>query len=149
MLNGWQRLYCVLAVIVVLPALGVWGISKPKWDGAYPAWNCYDLRPHASFTAPEAKAILDSYKGQVLSDGLKLRPETWPQRSDDKPHLFSDCAQELTNIASGLAARESHAKWWNNFLIGALFYLVAFGVLYAFGWSVGWIWRGFFPRRTP
>jgi hypothetical protein len=145
MLNGWQRLYCVLAVVAVLPALALWGLSKPKWDGAYPAWNCYELSGGARYTAQEARVLIESYEGEVLSDHLKLRPETWPPRTDGKPYLFSDCAQDLTEISTGLAAKKAHAAWWNNFLIGGTFYLVAFILLYGLGWSLRWIWRGFFP----
>lgn len=123
-MNGWQRLFFVITAIVVLPALSVWWFSRPKADDERYASGCYDN--NINYVSPaDAEAYLRT------SSNL-----AWP------------CKKSLASIASGHEAKLAVDGWRHDFEQGAVGIGIFLCVLYALGWSAGWIWRGFFPKKA-
>lgn len=57
--------------------------------------------------------------------------------------MWTDCAVQLSDIASGAKADKAMADWFKAAGYGLLGYAIFLSLLYAAGWSVGWVARGF------
>ena len=124
-MNGWQRLFVVLALLVTLPAI-VFGISQ-KPDGSFYLYSCASPS-HVT----QAKAV------QALASG-NYREESW----NEEP----ECLKALQRVASGAEGEERQRQWLRDLRNGAIALTIFFALVYALGWGLGWVWRGFFPKK--
>lgn len=124
-MNGWQRIFVVLALVIALPSLGIWLLSKPSSDGNSYAYGCYESNI-SYVTIKDADVYLRT-----------------------TPGLAFECKKSLAEIASGEVQARNVEQWWKNFKFGVVGIGAFLAVVYALGWAMGWIWRGFFPKRTP
>lgn len=126
-MNGWKRIFVVLFVIAALPALII-AVSTWPWSSSLST----DCATPSRATAEEAAAVL-------IAGGAV------PHRYDS---AAADCRTGLTAIASGAKLAEAKSQWRTAFLIGAAIFLGLFAALYAFGWGVAWIRRGFAKPKS-
>lgn len=124
-LSGWNRLFLFCLLLVVVPALSVWALAWPSSSKSFSTYNCANI-----YSATQRKA----------ADHL-LRRDYLDRESS---HL-GECQADLDEIASGGALSVERTQWRENFGIGAIAIGVLFGSLYAIGFGLGWVWRGFRP----
>lgn len=142
MLNGWQRLFCVCSVILILPGIATWVMVKPSKDAYQFAIECGDLNRGYDFSPATAASALAEHPTAV-SDSLRGAKAIQTYAADGRPVMWSDCAAKLGTIASGEVAKQKRAEWIGLLGYGALFYAALLGSMYAAGWSLGWVLRGF------
>ncbi|MGN6223674.1 MAG: hypothetical protein ACTHN1_08520 [Pseudoxanthomonas sp.] len=127
-LNGWQRLYVVLLLVVGLP-LGVAGFySMPnEHEGHY--------------TGCEKPSYADPAEaGRLLATG---EWREWPSSREPT------CMFALREIADGTKYRQAMRSWRDSVQSGIIAFVILFGAIYLFGLGIGWVWRGFFPKKNP
>ncbi|WP_457097887.1 hypothetical protein [Lysobacter sp. P5_B9] len=125
-MNGWQRLYVFALILISSATFGIWRFQKPS-DSFY-AVGC-DYPMYA--TEGDAKNHLG--------------------RHDYREHDFAQeprCYESLREIAIGEAAAAAEQRWREAFRIGALTLAILFAFIYAIGFGIGWVWRGFFPKKS-
>lgn len=124
-MNGWQRMFVVFSVIVIIIPAAVWIADKP--DGAQAKRWAFSCALRDQNVSPQEAKNLLMFEHDAASG--------------------PDCTDSLKSIASGKAYRDDIARWTGSFKAGALVIGVFLAVVYALGWALGWIWRGFFPKK--
>lgn len=125
-MNGWQRLFALLAVIIILPAIALAAVGFPRANTRSFADGCAEYQ---SYTIQQAQAVLAT-KSYAQSEYSSTR-----------------CEDSLAKIASGNALSEERGRWWDTVQTGAFSIAAFLGVIYALGLAIGWVWRGFFPKK--
>ena len=126
-MNGWQRLFVLISAIVIgLPA-AIWVGNTPETNGSYYIAGCRDSGP---YTADDAKNTL----GRT--------------QYEQAEYSIYNCQDELTKIATGAKEAERWNDWRKDFRNGAIGIACFLSALYALGWALGWVWRGFFPKKS-
>jgi hypothetical protein len=139
-LNGWMRLYVVLAIaIFVLTAVSV---QKPDFGYVYLG----EFLPKL----PERPCVPE-YQGDCDSDMRFLRDFQFQKKyeiSDDisvteDERYTSEQVMEAYKLAKAKADKAYRSKVIEVYLNAFYGYLVAMISLYAIGWAIAWIRRGF------
>ena len=125
-LNGWQRLWVVVSVITLGLTLGVVGLIWPERDDRVLS----DLR------SPACKAWRELPSGFV--------PDTPPEWREECYSLRSVLYYQKINLSS----EEDYRRYLVRARVKTVFlalssWVAAVVVLYVFGWSIGWVARGF------
>jgi hypothetical protein len=123
-MNGWQRLFVVLTACISMAGMALWLISKPASDGRGYAYGCYES--NISYVS-------------IKDADVHLRTT---------PGLAFECKKSLAEIASGKSHQKSMNSWYGDLKVGAVTVSVFLAMVYALGWAAGWIWRGFFPKKS-
>jgi hypothetical protein len=134
-LNGWQRLYVVLAVGLA-GFNAVWFLREAPWGVIIRALNA----THAEDIADEA--VRSGRAAPWVHSGHDLLELTYPMSAGDFIEKYKDRNSVEYHKYLEAVARES-AGWWQNLGLVALIWIIEIGLLYAFGWVVAWIRRGF------
>lgn len=128
-LNGWQRLWVVVSVLLVLPIALFTVQLCPKRDPNI-------LR---DLVAPECNVL------RTLPPGFV--PLTYPRNDDPCRALETFLYLERVDVRSVTDyERYLSTGKWKAFGIGLTTWIVLCGLIYSAGWSVAWIKRGF--RQT-
>ncbi len=139
-LNGWQRLWVIFSLIslVFLLIAAIMLFPSPT-----------DISHNDSIleklsTASKAKLAPADDKGIIWDDvvGLKVEMPNKYVFSFAKGVKESDAeivSAEYFNILREIA----YIKKFQFVLFALVIWLGAIGVIYAFGWSIGWVYRGF------
>ena len=120
-MNGWQRMFVVLAAIVVVPTLALWWSAKPKLDGTSYAYGCYESQ--ISYVSIKDA---DTYLRTV-------------------PGLTFECKKSLAFIASGQQHAADEKEWRSNFRDGATIIVIGLVAFYALAGQ----WAGFGAGSSP
>jgi hypothetical protein len=141
-LNGWQRLFVLFLALSVLAAGAVMVSAFPDRSdtGAYTVYAC-DLSIDAWDVTPAAAAF-------YLRNGTI--PAAARGYAGDPPRdgsIDPECRKQLTQIAAG--TRYRHLLWgWLVTCLETVGWLAGGAyVVYLLGSVLGWVWRGFFPRK--
>jgi hypothetical protein len=139
-LNGWQRIFVAIAVIGIVTVYPLGKLKEPSKDevklAAYlpklPAWPCESKNKEdcSVFYFANFLEHLEVYK----VDGVDLEEDkryTQQQVEDAAKRAWADAQKEHSEKQFTIY-REFYTKFF-LFLAG----------LYAFGWGIGWIKRGF------
>lgn len=140
-MNGWRRLFVVVALIVSVPAAALWWINKPLEKDELR--NLYACEFAAAPESMEQLRQTDLRYKELLASGKpadRLVAKYMPQAD-------ADCAERMSKILDGRAFAESSANWWQDFRNGLLALSVFLGSIYAIGFGLGWVWRGFRPKK--
>lgn len=127
-LNGWQRMYVVVAMLVGIPSAAIGFYSMPNEREDF--YTSCDTPSYA--TAEEASRLLTNGKWRE-----------WTSSTEPT------CMLTLQKIADGTTYRQSMKAWRDGWRVGLISFVIFFGAIYLLGLGVGWIWRGFFPKKTP
>lgn len=124
-LNGWQRLFVLLVAVTAIPALTIWLFSRPSLEDSWFAAGC----EQSLYTSAEALSAVNSqsYRQATYSD--------------------SHCGVSLSAIAQGIPYRQSMTAWIEDLKVGLLSLSVFLAAIYALGYGIGWVWRGFRPQK--
>jgi len=140
-LNGWQRLWVVLTVLsLLLIAVAVW-FRWPAFENSRNYSLYYDslssgvrselIRPG---TREDKDEFIEFYGEMPNGDRLRFKKGIKQEKADT-------IAQEYTAIVWGHVHKERKRLLMTA---GAVWLGGAFAV-YAFGWAVVWVYRGFRP----
>lgn len=139
-LNGWQRLWVVFSVIllVFLIVAAILLFPSPR-----------DISHNVSImeklsTASKAKLAPADDKGIIWDDvvGLKVEMPNKYVLSFAKGVNESD-AEIVSEEYYSILRRKVYIKRFQFVLLALVIWLGAIGAIYAFGWSIGWVYRGF------
>ncbi|MGA0588818.1 hypothetical protein ACO2Q2_17090 [Dyella sp. KRB-257] len=120
-LGGWMRIYVVIVVMTGSIGLAAAVISKPIGpDDEHPVWQC-----ETSFTQHSAQHYL-------VNNPISKTP----------------CYSRIIDIANGDEDRANRTRWLSGIAKGLTIWVALMVALFLSGWSLGWIWRGFFPSRS-
>lgn len=139
-LNGWQRLWVCVSILAIAPvAIATWK-RLPSQASIANRWEFYDRLPESS----RAKLI------SKASDVLDPKHPTGPTvtASNDHPLFFRG---GVTDAEANIVAAQyndvlrTEAMKRGSALVGAALavWLSLCAALYAVGWAIGWIRRGF------
>lgn len=143
-LNGWQRLWVVFSVILLafLIVAAILLFPSPM-----------DISNNESIieklsTASKAKLAPADDKGIIWDDvvGLKVEMPNKHVLSFAKGVNESD-AEIVSGEYYSILRKKVYIKRFEFVLLALVIWFGAIGVIYAFGWSIGWINRGF--KKKP
>lgn len=136
-MNGWQRLYVVLAGLCALGIGALYASSYPDTSAGSVVWACdglveRDVTPHRA--------------REYLRVGLVPESDRFSYPQGDL-RIEGDCANELQHVANGTLLESKRAEWWGEARKGAGWFLATASIVYLMGMALGWVWRGFFPKK--
>jgi hypothetical protein len=154
-LNGWQRLWVLVSVLyLVLVAL----VTYIFWPTVETTWHRAEFiermpahaRQHVS-TAYSSQYEADREEREVKA---KYPNVEWDGRPKVLPNgavliVKGDDFQQFNAMVaySEIINAEVKAQRWATVGYAALAWLVPCLALYAFGWAIGWVFRGFRTSR--
>lgn len=136
-MNGWQRLFCVFSV-----ACGLLFIVLHR--GSYPTPT-----PPDGTVSVYACALMDTKVDRARAEKY-LQDKSIPSEdrySTDAPD--ADCTVALMDVALGNSRGKLVSVWFKELWADFGVLGISLGGLYALGMALGWIWRGFFPKKRP
>lgn len=133
-MNGWQRLFIFICGLVLVPVLVVSFYSKPKQP--FSSWEI-----KYSCDSTEFSDITYGNVDYFLAKALEIHNENsyWN---------LQKCLTELHAFKDGVKEKEAWARWWSDSYDSIFYSLVFLFIVYAIGRSIGWVWRGFRPKKT-
>jgi hypothetical protein len=147
-LNGWQRAYVLICVILVPMAATTVTIPPANDPAYYRSEYLPKLKP-----IPKSDDDLDIPGFKYLYKGPKGPSEDTRQyKMVDGEVIYEDkrYSQQEVEYAYTQAKLQSEQEYRNGMLkvIGdaLIKYLSLIGALYFFGWMAGWVYRGFRGR---
>lgn len=133
-MNGWHRLF-VLAVVTTGLGFGALHlVDRPNAEAYAAGCNLISWR-----IAPERA------KEWLRAGAIPVSERRSYQTSD--PLEDSVCRSEIEAIASGERYRQDSDRWLNYLRFKVIAFAVFWTIVYVVGRSLGWVWRGFFPKR--
>jgi hypothetical protein len=147
-MNGWQRLFTLLAALTVVPTAAVLYADRPDSSETFWAGECAGSKYYSQADANVALAKMEVF----AKDAPWKRDAHLPQTATDEElaeiiRAVEACKSDLESIASGQELTRSVARWNTRAKAAAVFVSALLLGLYAVGWGLGWVWRGFFPKK--
>ena len=141
-LNGWQRLFALISIIVA-----AWILLAARVPSVEPNVELALMQVSPKY----AKSIKDGKKEYsieefILALGTGLKEFKMPDGVviSENPEILT---QEEVEEAYKLAKEKAKSDYWDmqlsSYLDAFSYYLIAMTSLYAFGWMVAWVIRGF------
>jgi hypothetical protein len=133
-LNGWQRLWVVVAGLGFLAAIQQGLFLGAKYGAQY-EWDVA-----RAFDLPECKAVID------MPSGTKLDPEPHYESPCVHLHIYRSVYEDAPATKEGYSEHIAKHVWKNQKeWIGGLLLIwaVSIGLLYAAGRVVAWVVHGF------
>lgn len=137
-INGWQRLFIVIAV-----ALGVIFCLEARVPPEE-----ISLAPYLAKMSSKYAQSLEKSEGSFAKYFLGENMDEF--KTPDGETLLADkgsLTQDQVNQAYKLASEDASNKHWDktvkSYSQAFKTYIIAMAVIYAIGWSVAWIRRGF------
>lgn len=132
-MNGWQRLYVVAMVPLALLLLVGAVLNFPYESKVHYAFEC----PFEDYSFTQAQAV------EIVATDGKNEPLASYRRGKSWP----ECMKRMKEISSGRALANDRERFWSDVFVGSAAFAVFAALVYSAGWAVGWVWRGFFPRK--
>lgn len=125
-LNGWQRIWVVVSVILLVLTLFVIGVVWPKRE----------VSVLENLNSPKCQMWREVPEG--------FFPEKHPDWKDECYSLQSFLYYQRVNLKS-IADYENYLSWARvkPLTVSLLVWLASIVVIYILGWSIGWIIKGF------
>lgn len=136
-LNGWERLFILLSGLGALALLVAAFTSYPRAspDGSYAVYTCALTESRVS---PRDARVF-------LADGKIPGNRLYSWASAD--FLADSCRDDLTAIRDGKKHINDVLGWAKVCGIVATAYFAFLFCAGLLGRALGWVWRGFFPRK--
>jgi hypothetical protein len=137
-LNGWQRIWIVCGIIIFVIVTIVTIAVLPKRSEITSRW-VYETINSVKKPNEYAYEIRDAYKDYDDIQLIAKIHEKYAKSGDifDKVN-FEEIDKRYKAELDGLFAKQIKC-----ILIGLAIYIGLMLVMYGFGWSIGWIYRGF------
>ena len=143
-LNGWQRLWVLASTLLLLPIAVVTVSTFPALEHvAHQSVFEINLSSDA-----RSKLVAPDEKGIIWDDlvGLEVKmPNGHILRF--KKGVKNDIAKTVGSEYYDVLKREANKERLLHITTGVLWWLVAIFSIYALGWAVGWVYKGF--RKSP
>jgi hypothetical protein len=137
-INGWQRLFIVIGIV-----LGVITFLEARVPTEQ-----ISLEPYLVKMSPKYALSVEKTEGNFAKYFLGENMDEF-KTPDGEIHLADKgtLTQEQVNQAYKLASEEASKSYWEksvkSYSQAIKIYLIAMTALYALGWSIAWIRRGF------
>lgn len=136
-LNGWHRLWIVITILYSIIILPMIATSIPKESDITKQWS-YELIDRARVFHPELNNLLDFEIRDMNKNYSDIQYIRAVHRQYKNLVSFSDIDTKFKEQLDHLYIDQA------QFIgIGFIIWLLPVIVLYLFGWSIGWIYRGF------
>lgn len=136
-MTGWQRLFVVLFVIVGTLMALLFGTEYPDRTDSNFVWACDGLTQR-EVSSDRAK--------EYLRTGIIPAADTYSYPSQYQ-RIAGECARELQHVANGTLLSSKRAEWRGQVTEAFGWFAFAAGLVYLLGMAIGWVWRGFFPKK--
>jgi hypothetical protein len=137
-LNGWQRLWVLICVIYLIVVSLVCYVEMPKKSSIFDKW-AYDMIEVVKRNDPQLK---DSPTWLIKSAYEDINDEEIIQRIRNKFENYKSEFQKIDKrYKKQLDALPS--KKLKTLGVFFLFWIIPSILLYLFGWSIGWVYKGF------
>lgn len=136
-LNGWERLFILLSGLggLALLIMAVAYYPRVPADGAYEVYTC--ALTDSRITPRDARVFLAESK--IPEERLY----SWAS-----PDFLTDsCRNDLAEIRDGNRHWHDFVSWAKVSVATAAAYLAFLFCVGLLGRALGWVWRGFFPRK--
>ncbi len=138
-LNGWQRLWLVIAVL---------GLLYAAWFALVDSGKYYGLKGEVplGFDMPQCKAVIEMPAGNKLQPEPGLDSPCWNlylYRS-----IYADARSNPQDYADHMGSL-LRSRALETFAFAFVVWLLSIGLLYLAGKVVGWVFRGFVPKLPP
>lgn len=129
-LNGWQRIWVVVSVILLVSTLFVVGVL----------WPAREVSVLENLNSPKCQVWRELPEG--------FFPEKLPDWKDECYSLQSFLYYQRVNPKS-IADYDKYLVWARakTVTVGLGAWIGLIVVIYLFGWSIGWIIKGFFKKQ--
>jgi len=137
-LNGWQRLWLVVAIV---------GLLYAAWFALADGRQQYARQGEVllEFDRPECKVVIDMPAGHKLELNPSLERRCWNlylYRS-----IYDDARTNANAYAEHMGSLQ-RARALETFALTFVVWLLSIGFLYLAGLVVAWVLRGFFPKSS-
>ena len=141
-LSGWQRIWVVLGVLWLVCCTTYVCAEFPTSDAIYWSWS-YALLDYSVDNDPQMKGksaylLRDAYSDFTNKELVHRLCKTYLAKHPEHTAGFQNIAAKHENSLQSLSKSRA-----NMILFGFAIWLIPLAILYALGWSVGWICRGF------
>ncbi len=139
-MNGWRRLFSLFSGLFLL-------LAAILWYGTYPSQRSDGLETVYDCSLSENELSKQDAQ-RFLQAGRIPAAMTYNYPEHDEV-VAGDCADALEAVANGTAHDLRVGAWWSQGFEGALGIAAFLVFLYALGACLGWVWRGFRPKKSP
>ena len=146
-LNGWQRLWVLISVLLIVPiAIVTVSIFPSPNDIKHQSKFENDLSPSAKsklFDESKSKAATD--KNEIIWDNLVGLTVKMPNGHvlEFNADAQNDDAEKVAAEYYDILKNEARKQRLEYAVYGVLSWLSIIVLIYIFGWSIGWVCRGF------
>lgn len=136
-MNGWHRLFVVYAVVVAI-ILGLKFLSYRPGE--------YAIGKYAASACGVFRYVSKEDAGTYLKQGF-VHNTDYPDVDENAHKLAPKCRADLEEYVSGKSLQTARSSWIKEWPLLVGFYLAILLLTYGIGWVIGWVWRGFRPRK--
>ncbi len=147
-LNGWQRLWVLVSVCLLLPALYLSYMTRPTRDSILDDWAeqlvAFSVDHDSSLASYSPAEIIQKYKNIPSREFIDRYSTTYAVRHPEfKPQLdsISNCYQDQLD--------KFETQTVVHFLKALAIWFGLIFVLYLSGGSIAWVYRGFKQGSGP
>ncbi len=141
-LNGWQRLWSVASVIIFVIAIFFTVSLFPNKSEITSRW-AYETIDVVKQPGEYSFEIRDMYKDYNDNHLIAKIHERYTENNPTLKIKFDEIDKRYKGELEGLFARQI-----KHILIALVAYLCLISAIYVFGWSIGWIYRGFKSKQS-
>lgn len=141
-LNGWRRLWVVVSIIIFLVIAFFTIMLFPKKSEIISRW-AYETIEVVKKPGESSFDIREAYRDYSDKELIDKIHEKYIGRSLLAEIKFEKIDEKYKNELMDLPKKQA-----KHVLIGLAIYLCLTALIYIFGWSVFWIYRGFKSKKV-
>jgi len=141
-LGGWQRLWTVVSIIILIIFVLVSLLLFPKRSEITSRW-VYETIDVVKEPGEYSWTIRGTYKDYGDEELIERIHEKYIKEKPLTKVVFSGIDQKYKNELSNLPKEQT-----KHILIGLAVYFCLITLIYIFGWAVGWVYRGFKGKQV-
>jgi heme/copper-type cytochrome/quinol oxidase subunit 2 len=141
-LNGWQRLWVVISIIIFVVAVFFTFEHYPKKSEIYSTWANETIEV-VKKPGEHSFLIRMAYKDYSDEELIEKLHEKYAEKNASTKVKFDEIDKKYKNDLDNLPSQQT-----KHILICLTVYLCLIICIYVFGWSVGWVYRGFKSKQA-